>query len=161
MTPRRKANHVPHFLDHPKFARWKNNRALGRVAFQLDFRHIRRCVASCPDTGQLRARGSRGRDCATSRRTRSISQFVLRMSGGVPCMEHCRDVLPRRAKSNDKFGRALTKLSASENLESLPRLYGRSIQQPALPRSLEKTSERGRVGSQANSNHQASCSRPF
>ena len=77
----------------------------------------------------------------------------LRRVGGVQCMEHCRSVLLRLVQSNDRFSRALTKLSALEDLRSSPRPYGRSRQPRTLQASLERMNARERVGFRASLNH--------
>lgn len=63
-------------------------------------------------------------------------------------------------KPNDKFGRDLTKLSASENSALSPGRYGRSIPPLISRRSPAKTSAQARVGYQENSNRRGSYSRP-
>jgi hypothetical protein len=98
--------------------------------------------------------------CSSSHGIQSTVVFVAYQWGRLSCMGIYQAGLSKLAKSNGAFVRALTKLSALGDLLSSARLYGPSKQQLISRASLAKMSGQARAGFQANSSHQASCSRP-
>lgn len=110
MTPRRKANHIPaHGCCSLLAARWQREKhATTYVNFPTQIFHTSvalRCdgnsqgFAPASRTGFSRENRARGEMRLTSK------LVLLRMSGGVPCTEHCRSAESAREKQSEQtFG---------------------------------------------------------
>jgi hypothetical protein len=90
--------------------------------------------------------------CA-ERGSKESSEFMfMRPRGAFVCLECCSGVLRKHARSNGKFGRALSKTSVPEISGALPRSYGRSRRRLTWHLSPTRTNAQPRVGFQVNSN---------
>lgn len=125
---------------------------------------VTRQSSACSHVRALRVRSQQMmlRNSASSSIDIVISSSVqLRMSGAVPCMELYRSKSTGRAKSNDVYVRALTKLSVRRNSSVFARSYGQTTRQPASRLSLEKMSAPALAGLPANSRRLRSSTLTF
>ena len=172
----RVVNHVAHYQPRPACVVDCDHAATGGKSLQLkSLTYVIRTSSLFhrdTDSEQLSATcasAGRPRRCASDNRVQSTDcmdrihaipekSVQLRLSGGVPCMEHCRSESTRLGKSNDVYVRVLTKLSAPRNSSVFARPYGLSTLRRISPLSLEKMSARARAGSLASSRRRRSCS---
>lgn len=172
MTPPRKANHIPHFLLVPALAVASDHCSTTSAFERLNSdagRKIRFRAASCTDPKQLSSeqpQSERGRYDQHHADSCSAADFVhgvssLRSAGAVlSCVLFTSERSRGLQKSNDIFGRALTKSSVQAVLRWLRRLCGRSTPPRTSRPSPGKTSGPAPAGYPANSNLPGSSLRP-